>query len=111
MKTKNSVLDVLIGLVFAAMLGLALLVMLPKTTKAEESGDYGYRVNENETATITAYRGSASSLEIPAAIDGYSVTGIESGVFDHRTSLVKDIYLHCLWKNKDSRNQKTEADD
>ena len=40
------------------------------------SGDYKYQVLDDGTAEITRYNGSATYLEIPLEIDGYSVTSI-----------------------------------
>ena len=37
------------------------------------SGDFEYEVLEDGTAEITGYTGSATDLEIPSTIDGFSV--------------------------------------
>ena len=46
------------------------------------SGNYEYYVSE-ETAVIANYFGDEESLEIPAQIDGYDVTGIGDGAFSY----------------------------
>ncbi len=50
------------------------------------SGDYTYFVSGNN-AVITKYTGSASSLDIPSSIGGYTVTEIGSSAFSDCTSL------------------------
>ena len=47
--------------------------------KAEfTSGDYAYILLEDGTAEITDYDGQADVLEIPAQLDGYTVTSISN---------------------------------
>ncbi len=48
---------------------------------AETYGDYEYSVLDDGTVSITGYTGSATTLEIPAEIDGKSVTSIGLGAF------------------------------
>ena len=61
--------------------------MLPLTVYATEenvpiiSGDYEYTLNEDNEATITAYNGSVTELEIPEKLDGYTVVGIGDSAF------------------------------
>lgn len=43
---------------------------------AEVSGDWTYTVNNNE-ATITAYSGTETEIEIPSELDGYTVTAFK----------------------------------
>lgn len=45
---------------------------------AAEDGTFSYTVLEDGTAQITGYSGTASVLEIPSEIDGYTVTQIKS---------------------------------
>ena len=47
-----------------------------KVSVGKVSGDYEYELLENGTAEITKYNGSASELEIPGKLDGYTVTSI-----------------------------------
>ncbi len=46
-----------------------------------EEQSYDYRENADGSLTITGYRGSESSLEIPAVLEGRPVTGIGEGCF------------------------------
>ena len=76
----------------AAILAL-LMALLCATAWAEEtmkSGDYEYRVLDDGTAEITKYSGKDETLEVPAVLDGRSVTRIGDGAFsccDSLTSL------------------------
>ncbi len=55
--------------------------------KSQAASDFSYTLDNNGNATITAYKGSASSLTIPSTIDGHKVTTIGSHAFDeNRTS-------------------------
>ena len=43
---------------------------------------YTYDINEDDTTcTVTGYTGEGGDVEIPAALDGYTVTGIGEGAF------------------------------
>ena len=48
---------------------------------AESSGEWVYTVNADQTVTITGYQGWGGTVEIPAVIDGKSVTSIGNGAF------------------------------
>ena len=48
---------------------------------AERSGEWVYTVNADQTVTITGYDGWGEAVEIPAVIDGKSVTSIGNGAF------------------------------
>ncbi len=50
------------------------------------SGDYTYYV-KNGSAVIVSYSGSASTLSIPSALGGYTVTGIGCAAFANNSSL------------------------
>ena len=52
-------------------------------TAAEESFGFEYRVSESE-ATITAYTGFDSAVEIPSTLDGFPVTGIAFMAFSSK---------------------------
>lgn len=67
-------------------------VMLTSAAAAEKptvytSGDYKYVLLEDGTAEITDYSGKATTLTIPAEIDGYRVTSIGESAFDYCLSL------------------------
>lgn len=40
------------------------------------SGDFEYKILEDETAEITGYIASETTVEVPAELDGYKVTSI-----------------------------------
>ena len=54
---------------------------------AESSGEWVYTLNADQTVTITGYQGSGGAVEIPAVIDGKSVTSIGDYAFGHCTRL------------------------
>lgn len=54
---------------------------------AESSGEWVYTVNAYQTVTITGYQGSGGAVEIPAVIDGKSVTSIGDRAFYGCTKL------------------------
>ena len=51
------------------------------------SGDFEYKLLEDETAEITGYSGTATQLTIPSSIDGYTVTSIGELAFSFTESL------------------------
>ena len=53
-----------------------------------ESGDFTYSVLSDNTAQITGYSGTASSLTIPSELDGYAVCSIGSKAFNANASLI-----------------------
>ena len=68
------------------LISLALLMIGFAAAQAEEpavytSGDYEYVLLEDGTAEITEYTGNASTLEIPAELDGHTVTSIGKRAF------------------------------
>ncbi|MCD7727180.1 MAG: leucine-rich repeat protein [Ruminococcus sp.] len=52
---------------------------------------YWYMVQDDGTAEIAAYTGSATEIEIPSEVDGYIVTSIGTFAFDQCTSLTSVI--------------------
>ena len=73
----------LLGLVtFAAMA-----VLCAVCVGAETYGDFQYSVLDDGTVEITGYNGSAEKVDIPAEIDGKSVTSIGNRAFNGCTSL------------------------
>ena len=53
----------------------------------DSSGDYEYILLEDGSAEIAGYSGSAEELEVPAELDGLSVTSIGDGAFCNCDSL------------------------
>ena len=73
----------LLGLVtFAAMA-----VLCAVCAGAQTYGDFQYSVLDDGTVEITGYNGSAEKVDIPAEIDGKSVTSIGNRAFNGCTSL------------------------
>ena len=68
-----------------ALCMLSALVLIPLPSSAAISGDYTYTVNDDGTATITKYTGSAAEVTIPEKIDGYTVTVIGEDAFRYST--------------------------
>lgn len=75
--------------VLSAFLAVAmLLTLLPAAAFAAPApeSDFEYGVNQ-DTATITKYKGAGGTVEIPATLGGYPVTGIKMQAFIECTSL------------------------
>ena len=75
--------------VLSAFLAVAmLLTLLPAAAFAAPApeSDFEYSV-DNGTATITKYKGAGGTVEIPATLGGYPVTGIGMQAFVECTSL------------------------
>ena len=71
-------------LVFAMI--WSLLAALPLSVGAVEtlqSGYYEYYIQEDGTAAITKYTGTASSVTIPSSLDGHTVTYVSGFVGNH----------------------------
>lgn len=75
--------------VLSAFLAVAmLLTLLPAAAFAAPApeSDFEYGVDK-DTATITKYKGAGGTVEIPATLGGYPVTGIQMQAFIECTSL------------------------
>lgn len=75
--------------VLSAFLAVAmLLTLLPAAAFAAPApeSDFEYGVNQ-DTATITKYKGAGGTVEIPATLGGYPVTGIQMQAFIECASL------------------------
>ena len=63
---------------------LSIIVVVPITVNASEDdeltyGDFQYKIENDNSCTITDYDGMASSLSIPSAINGHTVKQIDTG--------------------------------
>ncbi len=62
------------------------------------NGDFRYTVENDQTARIIQYTGSAVELEIPSELDGYAVSSLDSTTFQNCDTLerirVPDSVLH-----------------
>ncbi|MDR0983450.1 MAG: leucine-rich repeat protein [Ruminococcus sp.] len=54
------------------------------TEPTEPTGDFIYNISDDGTAEITDYEGTATDIEIPAEIDGYTVNSIASRTFNQK---------------------------
>ena len=55
----------------------------PETEQLFQCGDYVYKLNDDETAMIVEYTGQEADIEIPAELDGHSVTVIAVQAFSY----------------------------
>ena len=68
-----------------ALVIVILITMLPSFTIssfAYTSGDFEYDILDDGTAEITGYNGTATELEIPSILGGYTVTSIGHSAFE-----------------------------
>ena len=95
MRTK---LKKLTSVCLAVIMLLSVLTVAPVTVNAAvdnsesvsaTSGDFEYEVLDDGKASIIGYNGSATELEIPSTLDGYTVTGIAGYAFMECKSLIK----------------------
>lgn len=56
------------------------------------SGDYTYYLMDNDLAVIERYSGNVARLEIPSALDGYRVAGVEWYAFNNLENLRELIF-------------------
>ena len=82
MKTKN-----IVSIVIALVMLLSVISVAPISVSAATSGDYEYEILDDGTAEITEYSGSATELEIPDTLGGYTVTSIGEYAFSWSENL------------------------
>lgn len=71
----------------AVIMVFGIFAIVPFTASAATSGDFEYKVLNNGTAEITAYKGNATELTIPSELGGYEVTSIGKNAFKNNTSI------------------------
>ncbi|MEE1003139.1 MAG: leucine-rich repeat domain-containing protein [Acutalibacteraceae bacterium] len=81
-KTKK-----ILSILMCLCLILSTLAVSAVSVAAETSGDFKYKKLDDDTVEITGYIGEPTTLEIPAEIDGKSVTSIGDWAFSDCTSL------------------------
>ena len=90
-----------ISIILALLMLTSVFAALPLTADAattgakptsELSGDFYYYVLDEDTAEITGYDGGDEDLEVPATIDGYTVTSIGEDAFYDCTD-IKSVTL------------------
>ncbi len=91
MKTKAKRRHRLSALVAVLCIAAILAPFAGLTAFAQTSGDFEYRVlsETDKTCEITHYTGSATVLDIPAQLDGYTVTSIGEYALEDCESLTK----------------------
>lgn len=89
-----------ISLLLALLLVLTAIPLGGLTAFAATSGDFEYNVlsEEDKTCEIAKYKGTASNLDIPSQIDGYTVRSIGERAFGDCTSL-KEVYISSTIDN------------
>lgn len=68
---------------------MAFFMIMTVSSSANTSGDFIYTfLDYDGTARIDSYIGSATELEIPSSIDGYTVTVIGNNAFENNNNLI-----------------------
>ena len=88
-KGENTVKKRLLSILLAAalLIGLVPTLLLPAAAADYTSGDFTYKLNDDGSAIITQYSGSAAALTIPSSLDGHTVKQIGSYAFEKNTTL------------------------
>ena len=82
---KKRLLSILLAA--ALLIGLVPTLLLPAAAADYTSGDFTYKLNDDGSAIITQYSGSAAALTIPSSLDGHTVKQIDSYAFEKNTTL------------------------
>lgn len=82
---KKRLLSILLAA--ALLIGLVPTLLLPAAAADYTSGDFTYKLNDDGSAIITRYSGSAAALTIPSSLDGHTVKQIGSYAFGKNTTL------------------------
>lgn len=88
-KGENTMKKRLLSILLAAalLIGLVPTLLLPAAAAGYTSGDFTYELNDDGSAIITRYSGSAAALTIPSSLDGHTVKQIDSYAFEKNTTL------------------------
>ena len=88
-KGENTMKKRLLSILLAAalLIGLVPTLLLPAAAADYTSGDFTYKLNDDGSAIITQYSGSAAALTIPSSLDGHTVKQIDSYAFGKNTTL------------------------
>lgn len=88
-KGENTMKKRLLSILLAAalLIGLVPTLLLPAAAADYTSGDFTYKLNDDGSAIITRYSGSAAALTIPSSLDGHTVKQIGSYAFGKNTTL------------------------
>ncbi|MCR4593743.1 MAG: leucine-rich repeat protein [Clostridiales bacterium] len=80
MKNKYKIMSLLLAVVMVVSI-------LPFGAFAETEGDWEYSLENDGTAVITGYNGTAATVEVPATIAGSIVSGIGDRAFRNKTGI------------------------
>ncbi len=83
--------NLLIVLGTVILMGLFLFCNPTTTAYAEITGDFHYKLNDDDTVCILKYKGRDEKIVIPSELDGHSVTGIDNRAFYECSSLTSVI--------------------
>ncbi len=72
----------LVSIILSLVMLASISVGFGLTASAETSGDFEYIVLDDGTAEIIDYLGSATVVNIPSTIDGYTISSIGESAFD-----------------------------
>ena len=88
-KGENTMKKRLLSILLAAalLIGLVPTLLLPAAAAGYTSGDFTYKLNDDGSAIITQYSGSAAALTIPSSLDGHTVKQIGTYAFGKNTTL------------------------
>lgn len=88
-KGENTMKKRLLSILLAAalLIGLVPTLLLPAAAADYTSGDFTYKLNDDGSAIITRYSGSAAALTIPSSLDGHTVKQIGTYAFGKNTTL------------------------
>ena len=88
-KGENTMKKRLLSILLAAalLIGLVPTLLLSAAAAGYTSGDFTYELNDDGSAIITQYSGSAAALTIPSSLDGHTVKQIGSYAFEKNTTL------------------------
>lgn len=81
-----------LSFILVALIIFSALTFVPFSVSAVTSGDYTYKILDDNTIEITKYKGNAVDLVIPETIDGYTVTRIGEDAFK-RASTIKTVTI------------------
>lgn len=90
-----------LSVILATLIIFSALTFAPFSVTAVTSGDYTYKILDDNTIEITGYNGNAVDLVIPETIDGYTVTRIGEDAFEEaltiKTVTISDTITYIGW--------------
>lgn len=92
-KTISALLSLV--MVLSILLGMAV-PTYAEVSQIYQTGDYQYKVLENNTAQITEYTGSEIEITIPEKLDNYTITSIGDHTFERNEFLESVTIPGCI---------------